>query len=153
MSLAAPQDWPLDPQTLQGLALRHTALSCHRPIELPSVTSSCTAEARRKEKETTSPIPLYLGYSGCSSALPAEMQRRVRPRLSSCCLGFSGTIQFFHTCISVTICQLCERFRGLCRGEEEKAMAPHSSTLAWKVPWTEEPDGLQSMGLRRVGHN
>ena len=30
-------------------------------------------------------------------------------------------------------------------------MAPHSSTLAWKVPWTEEPDGLQSMGSVRVG--
>ena len=29
----------------------------------------------------------------------------------------------------------------------EKAMAPHSSTLAWKVPWTEEPGGLQSMGV------
>ena len=35
----------------------------------------------------------------------------------------------------------------------EKAMAPHSSTLAWKIPWTEEPGWLQSMGLRRVGHN
>ena len=35
----------------------------------------------------------------------------------------------------------------------EKAMAPHSSTLAWKIPWTEEPDGLQSMGSRRVGRN
>ena len=35
----------------------------------------------------------------------------------------------------------------------EKAMAPHSSTLAWKIPWTEEPGGLQSMGLRRVGHD
>ena len=31
-------------------------------------------------------------------------------------------------------------------------MAPHSSTLAWKIPQTEEPDGLQSMGSRRVGH-
>ena len=30
-------------------------------------------------------------------------------------------------------------------------MAPHSSTLAWKIPWVEEPDRLQSMGLRRVG--
>ena len=30
-------------------------------------------------------------------------------------------------------------------------MAPHSSTLAWKIPWTEEPGKLQSMGLRRVG--
>ena len=32
-------------------------------------------------------------------------------------------------------------------------MAPHSSTLAWKIPWTEEPGGLQSMGSQRVGHN
>ena len=31
-------------------------------------------------------------------------------------------------------------------------MAPHSSTLAWKIPWTEEPGSLQSMGSRRVGH-
>ena len=35
----------------------------------------------------------------------------------------------------------------------EKAVAPHSSTLAWKIPWTEEPGWLQSMGSRRVGHN
>ena len=34
----------------------------------------------------------------------------------------------------------------------EKAMAPHSGTLAWKIPWTEEPGGLQSMGSLRVGH-
>ena len=35
----------------------------------------------------------------------------------------------------------------------EKAMAPHSSTLAWKISWTEEPGRLQSMGSLRVGHN
>ena len=35
----------------------------------------------------------------------------------------------------------------------EKAMATHSSTLAWKIPWTEEPGGLQSVGSLRVGHN
>ena len=35
----------------------------------------------------------------------------------------------------------------------EKAMAPHSSTLAWKIPWTEEPGGLQSMGSHRVRHD
>ena len=33
-----------------------------------------------------------------------------------------------------------------------KAMATHSSTLAWRIPWTEEPGGLQSMGSQRVGH-
>ena len=35
----------------------------------------------------------------------------------------------------------------------EKAMVPHSSTLAWKIPWTEEPGRLQSMGSWRVGHD
>ena len=35
----------------------------------------------------------------------------------------------------------------------EKAMAPHSSTLAWKIPWTEEPGRLQSMRSRKVGHD
>ena len=35
----------------------------------------------------------------------------------------------------------------------EKAMAPHSSTLAWKIPWTEDPGGPQSMGLLRVRHD
>ena len=35
----------------------------------------------------------------------------------------------------------------------EKAMATHSSTLAWKIPWTEEPDRLQSMGSLRVGQD
>ena len=35
----------------------------------------------------------------------------------------------------------------------EKAMAPHSSTLAWKIPWTPEPGRLQSMGSQTVGHD
>ena len=35
----------------------------------------------------------------------------------------------------------------------EKTMAPHSRTLAWKIPWMEEPGGLQSMGSLRVGHD
>ena len=35
----------------------------------------------------------------------------------------------------------------------EKEMATHSSILAWRIPWTEGPGGLQSMGLQRVGHD
>ena len=35
----------------------------------------------------------------------------------------------------------------------EKGMAIHSSILAWRIPWTEEPGRLQSMGLQRVGHD
>ena len=38
-------------------------------------------------------------------------------------------------------------------GYKEKAKAPHSSTLAWKIPWTEEPARLQSIGSLRVGHD
>ena len=45
-------------------------------------------------------------------------------------------------------------FRSL--GQEdplEKEMETHSSILTWEIPWTEEPGGLQSMGLQRVGHD
>ena len=46
------------------------------------------------------------------------------------------------------------QFRSL-GGEDpqEKGMATHSSVLAWKIPWTEEPGGLQSMGSQSVGHD
>ena len=46
------------------------------------------------------------------------------------------------------------RVRSLGREDPlEKEMATHSSILAWRIPWTEEPGGLQSMGSQRVGHN
>ena len=54
---------------------------------------------------------------------------------------------FFHTLV-----HLCCNNKIL-HTELEKAMAPHSSTLAWKIPWTEEPGRLQSMGSLRVRHN
>jgi len=38
-------------------------------------------------------------------------------------------------------------------GPLEKEMETHSSTIAWKIPWTEEPSRLQSMGLQRVRHD
>ena len=44
-------------------------------------------------------------------------------------------------------------FNWWCAIDSEKVMAPHSSTLAWKIPWTEEPGRLQSMGSLRVGHD
>ena len=46
------------------------------------------------------------------------------------------------------------RVRSLGReGPQEKAVATHSSPLAWKIPWTEEPGRLQPMGSQRVGHD
>ena len=54
--------------------------------------------------------------------------------------------------ISFTIATKRIKFLGI-NLPKEKAMAPHSSTLAWKIPWTEEPGRLQSIGLQRVGHD
>ena len=45
-------------------------------------------------------------------------------------------------------CHLCA-----CKGSQEKEMATHSSILAWKIPWTEEPGEPQSLGSQRVGHD
>ena len=52
----------------------------------------------------------------------------------------------------LTICET--RVRSLGREEPlEKGMETHSSVLAWRIAWTEEPGGLQSMGSQRVGHD
>ena len=50
-----------------------------------------------------------------------------------------------------TFDQIIEYF--LCIPIQQKEMAPHLSTLAWKIPWMEEPDRLQFMGSLRVGHD
>ena len=52
------------------------------------------------------------------------------------------------------LCLHCHIYKiGIIIPTSEKAMAPHSSTPAWKTPWMEEPGGLQSMGSLRVGHD
>ena len=55
---------------------------------------------------------------------------------------FPGRLQIHHVTFVTIYCHA-----------SEKAMAPHSSTLAWKIPWTEGPGRLQSMGSLRVGHD
>ena len=51
------------------------------------------------------------------------------------------------------VAQSRTRLKQLSSSSSKKAIAPHSSTLAWKIPWTEEPGRLRSMRLLRVGHN
>ena len=58
--------------------------------------------------------------------------------------------QKFHL---ISLIKIGKEIKYLYCGLVEKAMAPHSSTLAWKILWTEEPGRLQSMGSLRVGHN
>ena len=63
---------------------------------------------------------------------------------------------FWHACLTQTTVSTNFSLRDLSTLKDvfpEKAMASHFSTLAWKIPWTEEPGGLQSMGSWRVGHN
>ena len=53
----------------------------------------------------------------------------------------------------VTEMSKCSFIYNVLQGYAEKAMAPHSNTLAWQIPWTEETGRLQSIGLLRVGHD
>ena len=55
--------------------------------------------------------------------------------------------------VTVDTTKIQRIYRGYYKKLSEKAMAPHSSTLAWKIPWTEKPGRLQSMGSLRVGHD
>ena len=65
-------------------------------------------------------------------------------------MGFHGGLD------GKEICRQCRRAGVQSLGQEEpleKEMATHSSILAWEIPWTEEPGGLQSIGSQRVRHN
>ena len=72
----------------------------------------------------------------CHSQVPEDMDIFVR--------GRGGYYSTYH---------IISPFPGGSDGKEEKAMAPHSSTLAWKIPWTEGPGRLQSMGLLGIRHD
>ena len=80
--------------------------------------------------------------------------------LSSKCSNLSANFLLALCYISCHWAYSCEEsphilttFLGLSVLPSEKAMAPHSNTLAWKIPWTEGPGGLQSMGSLGVGHD
>ena len=58
-----------------------------------------------------------------------------------------------YSCLENPMTSMKRQNDSFCPTVMEKAMAAHSSTLAWKIPWTKEPGVLQSMGSLRVGHN
>ena len=61
----------------------------------------------------------------------------------------SGSSAFSKSILNIWKFLVCVLLKSLL----EKTMAPHSSTLAWKIPWAEEPGRLQSMGSQTVGHD
>ena len=78
------------------------------------------------------------------------------------CLWKNGYLCLFPISLASLVAQTVKRLPAMWEtwvrflGREdtlEKEMAIHSSTLAWKIPWTEEPDRLESMRLQRVGHD
>ena len=86
------------------------------------------------------------------------------PNLEQVCCSMSSSNCCFLTCIQINqeagevvwyshLFQNFPQFVVIHTVKLEKAIAPHSSSLAWKIPWTEEPGRLQSMGSLRVGHN
>ena len=93
-----------------------------------------------------SPVPSHLELE---SSFPQHIQsfhHLVASRLSDQLLWYCSA------CLQLTLRKEKQNLLRLLRSVE-KAMAPHSSTLAWKIPWMEEPGGLRSMGSLRVGHN
>ena len=83
--------------------------------------------------------------------------RRKNPKLAACLLGHID-LSILTSLVAQTVKRLStmQETRVLFLGWEdplEKEMAIHSRTIAWKIPWTEEPNRLQSMGSQRVGHD
>ena len=85
---------------------------------------------------------------------PRPVSPSSRPHMGSCQTSFPCTTTKYRfpggSKVKASVCLQCRRpgFDPL-----EKKMATHSSILAWRIPWMEEPGGLQSMGSQRVGHN
>ena len=91
----------------------------------------------------------HIGYSDVCSRLDLQ---------SNCCLGsYSYAYLLSPSITTIRVWRVGHHWATELNWTEglkaEKAMAPHSSTLAWKIPWMEEPGRLQSMGSLRVGHD
>ena len=93
-----------------------------------------------------------IGVSASASLLPMNIQDWFPLGWTGWISLHSKKLSFKHAQIQISVPQIVKYF-SVCCLVEEKALAPHSSTLVWKIPWTEEPGRLQSMRSLRVRHD
>ena len=98
----------------------------------------------------SSPVPHTLPMR----VLDQGLSNGTSDKFFGCCCFFN--VDFLYNIVNLLqhcFCFMFQFFGLQACGISEKAMAPHSSTLAWKIPWMEEPGGWQSMGSLRVGQD
>ena len=116
---------------------KETLLYCWEPLY--AMGNILQVSQRTKNRTTMWPrasIPGYISKRNKNFNLKRYMHPRVQNSIIYNCQDMKATIMSINKWIKI-VC----------------IMAPHSSTLAWKIPWVEEPGGLQSMGSIRVGHD
>ena len=122
------------------------------PCTILQSHQQCILSAEGFNFSTSSPtfVIIFLSLSlSFFLATPHSMQNLPRPGIKPAPTAVEAQCLNHRTSEEVHICL----FQSCLVGVTEKAMAPHSSTLAWKIPWMEEPGRLQSMGSLRVRHD
>ena len=136
--------------SIELVMLSNCLILCH-PLLLPSIFPSIRVFS--KESALCIRWPKYWSFSISSSS---EYSGLISFRIDWLdLLGIQGILKSLiqHHSSKASILGHSAFFIVQLLHPSEKAVAPHSSTLAWKIPWTEEPGGLQSMGSLRVGHD
>ena len=98
-------------------------------------------------------LPMNVSKSLIPTSLPGQMVRKTQKTFFEFSLITRGLPKWLsgkRICLPMQEMWICSLGR---KDILEKKMATHSSILAWKIPWTEEPSGLQPKGSQRVGHN
>ena len=141
--------------SLQPHGLQHSRLSCPSPTPR-ACSESCPLSRWCHPTISSSVVP----FSSCLQSFPASGSF---PMSQFFLIPVDIAFIYFWLCwvfVAVWGLLLVVASRatlhcsvGASQHGAEKAMAPRSSTLAWKIPWTEEPGRLQSMGSLRVGHD
>ena len=134
--------WTLD-QPRKGMQIRHMLKASQGRGLVPLTNQGRNANKAYPQGQS--------GKGACRACFPSEVFTRAAGSIV-------GGLSPCFVCPSLWFCwspssQISFSFSSYLTLLLEKAMAPHSSTLAWKIPWTEEPGGLQSMGSLGVGHD